>query len=384
MIEKSSPIAITMPTQKEADLFSSTICSLGYKKVTTFTSCEEAYEVAVRKLFKCFVTRVEMPKQSGVVFMQRLRDSGNYGTESHLFVCNNLEESLAQILYEYDILSVLVKNMTKQTITEKFLHMVEIENGLSSLDTRYREARAALVTNMTDMAEDLTNELLRENPANDKVLVLMADIQRKQGNPANAIELYRKALHINPKSLAAAHKHAMALKTQGEFREAARVLDQLAMVNPYHLKILENAGLSCFEANMIDRAKVHVSRLESIDATNKVASQVNAEIIIQEGPIEKLMDALKKGHSEEELVRFLNNAGTKLSMNNDVEGALKMYLTAVEELGKKSKFSYAIYYNIGIAYKRLQQLNNAKEALTTSLQLKPDFDKAKQALASLG
>jgi tetratricopeptide (TPR) repeat protein len=237
---------------------------------------------------------------------------------------------------------------------------------------------------MTDMAEDLTNELLRENPASDKVLVLMADIQRKQGYPANAIELYRKALRINPKSLAAAHKHAMTLKAQGQFREAARVLDQLAMVNPYHLKILENAGLSCFEANMIERAKAHVSRLESIDATNKVASQVNAEIIIKEGPIEKLMAALRKGHNEEELVRFLNNAGAKLSMNNDVSGALEMYLTVIKELGEKSKFSYAIFYNIGIAYKRLQQNESAKQALTTSIKLKPDFDKAKQALASLG
>ncbi len=383
MIEKNSPIAVIMPTQKEADLFSSTICSLGYKKVTTFLSCEEAYEVAIRQLFKCFITRVEMPKQSGAVFLQRIRDSGNYGTEPHLLVCNALADSLAQILHEYDVPYVLVKNVTKQTITEKFNHLVFTENELTHVEARYREAHTAFITNMIDMAEELACEILREDAENDKVAVLLGDIRQKQGSPSAAAELYRKALLINPKSLGAAHKHATALKAQGNFREAARVLDQLAMLNPYHLKILENAGLSCFEADMIDRAKVHVQQLESVDATNKVASQVNAEILIKEGPIEKVVEALRKGHTEEELVRFLNNAGAKLSMGNDVAGALKMYLVAVKELGERSKFSFAIYYNVGIAHKRLGNIEAAKQALSTSLKLKPDFDKAKQVLASL-
>ncbi len=383
MIEKSSPIAVIMPTQKQADLFSSTICSMGYKKVTTFLSCEEAYEVAVRQLFKCFVTQVEMPQQSGLVFMQKLRDSGNYGCEPHLFVCDALEESVARILHEYDLSYVLVKNVTKQTITEKFNHLVTTENSLSPIELRYREAHTALVTNMIDMAEELATDLLREESNNDKVQVLLGDIRRKQGAPAAAAELYRKALHANPKSLGAAHKHAIALKAQGNFREAARVLDQLALLNPYHLKILENAGLSCFEANMIEAAKLHISHLEKIDVTNKVASEVHAEIQIKEGNLEHLVETLRKGHTEEELVRFLNNAGAKLSMNNDVEGALKMYLTAIKELGEKSKFSFAIFYNIGIAQKRLGNTEAAKKALRKSIDLKPDFDKAKQSLASL-
>jgi tetratricopeptide (TPR) repeat protein len=324
-----------------------------------------------------------MPKQSGAVFLQRIRDSGNYGTEPHLLVCNALADSLAQILHEYDVPYVLVKNVTKQTITEKFNHLVFTENELTHVEARYREAHTAFITNMIDMAEELACEILREDAENDKVAVLLGDIRQKQGSPSAAAELYRKALLINPKSLGAAHKHATALKAQGNFREAARVLDQLAMLNPYHLKILENAGLSCFEADMIDRAKVHVQQLESVDATNKVASQVNAEILIKEGPIEKVVEALRKGHTEEELVRFLNNAGAKLSMGNDVAGALKMYLVAVKELGERSKFSFAIYYNVGIAHKRLGNIEAAKQALSTSLKLKPDFDKAKQVLASL-
>lgn len=48
-----------------------------------------------------------------------------------------------------------------------------------------------------------------------------------------------------------------------------------------------------------------------------------------------------------------------------------------------SKFLYAIHYNMGIAYKRKNLPAEARKHFEASLKLKPDFDKAANALAEL-
>lgn len=172
--------------------------------------------------------------------------------------------------------------------------------------------------------------------------------------------------------------------TKGDHAQASVMLNRLAEVSPYNMKLLENAGLSSYNAKDYDKAKEHMGKLSGLDESSKIASTVTAQIKIDTGDFDGLVDALRKSHSEKELVQFLNHAGAKLSQGNDVDGALKMYNAALAGIPATNKFIYAIHYNLGIAYKRKKEFKEARSHLETSLRLKPDFDKAAAALAECG
>ena len=94
------------------------------------------------------------------------------------------------------------------------------------------------------------------------------------------------------------------------------------------------------------------------------------------------MDGLRQGMDDKEMVQFLNNAGAKLSSENDIDGAIKMYMAAVEQI-KSNKFLYAIHYNLGIAFKKKKEFAKARQNFERSLKLNPEFAKATTALQEL-
>ncbi|MCX6129258.1 MAG: tetratricopeptide repeat protein [Proteobacteria bacterium] len=220
MLTNTMPVALLTSNQQEAQLFTSALGECGFRRFTTFTSGEEAYEVCSRQQFPLFITRMELADMSGIVFLQKLRETGNYGMEPHLFVCNKLDPKLVNILADLDLDYVLVPPLQKANIVQKFKHMIQTENNLSSVEVQYRDAKAAFSNNIFDMAESFIKAALAEKPDLEKAVILLGDIEAKRNNIALANQQYKTALSINPKSATAMHKLAQILMAQGEYGQA--------------------------------------------------------------------------------------------------------------------------------------------------------------------
>jgi tetratricopeptide (TPR) repeat protein len=382
MLTKSTPVALIVPNQEQVQLFTQALAASGFRRIVSFTSSKEAYEVCTRQQFALFVTRMEMPDLNGIVLIQKLRMTGNYGLEPHLFVCDKIDTGLLSILSEYDLDHVMVPPLTREAIGQKFQHMIAAENSITAHEKSYREAKSAFANQLLEMAEEIVGGVLKESPSLEKALLLLGDIKAAQKKITEAAAIYKKAFVFNPKSAASAHKLAQMMMAQGEHAQAAAMLNRLATISPYSIKLLENAGLSNFNAQAYDKAKEHMSKLTAIDETNKTAGSLTAEIKIKTGDYDGLVDVLRRSHTEKELIQFLNNAGAKLSQGNDIDGALRMYRSAVEQITSNT-FLYAIHYNMGLAYKKKKMAAEAKSHLETALRLKPDFAKASEALAEL-
>ena len=382
MLSSSMPVALIMPNQDDVNIFMQALAECNYRRVTAFTSTEEAYEVCIRQQFPIFVTRMEMPKMSGIVLIQKLRMSGNYGLESHLFVCNKLVPTYLNVFAEYDLDYVMAAPFARPAIVQKFKHMISTENSLSKIEQSYRDAKAAFFSENFEMAAATLDTILEAAPNLEKALLLMGDIKAKTDNNDEAHNFYKKALDANPKSTNALHKLAQTLLAKGNYNQAADLLNRLSQISPHNIKLLENAGLSNYEAERYEEAKAHMKRLGSIDENNRTAATVTAQVKIKTGDFDGLIETLSKTYDEKELIQFLNNAGAKLSQENDVAGAIKMYSSAVAQI-TDNKYLYAIHYNMGIAYKRLKENDLALTHLQKSLKIKPDFDKASSAIKDL-
>lgn len=382
-LDKNKAVAIIMPTQEEVDFFTIALAECGFRRIVAFRSAEEAYEVAVRQLFDIFITRMEMPKMSGIVFVQKIRETGNYGSETHLFVCDKISNDLLTLLFELDLPYVMTKPFQKQATVQKFQHLVKSELEVSGSEQLFRDARSAYFNQIFDMALDIVDKVLVLSPGLEKAMVLKGDIFLRQNDVPNAKKVFESVLQVNSKSLTAVHKLAAVAMLENRPKEAAEMLNKIADLNPYHIKVLENAGISCLKADMLVEAEKHMGKLAAVDQSNKVSSSVVAEVRVKQGNYDDLVGVLSKTHGEKEIIQFLNNAGIKLSKDNDVQGALKMYKAAALQLEGKTPLLYAIYYNMGIAYKRLNDKMNSAVCYRKALKLNPEFEKAKSALAEL-
>ena len=389
MIIKDTPfkvterIALVVKDSKEADIFTYGMVTNGLKNITSFYSANEAYEVVIRQQFSLFVTRVEMKDMNGLILIQKMRETGNYGTENHLVVCDSIDPASLSIFFEYDLPYVIVSPFKKENIIEKIKFMVEKENSLPPEEQLYRDARAAFNNNLLDMAEDMLKSVLKMNANSERAIILMGDVFMKRGKLDQAEEQFEKAIQINPKSFVASSKLAGCFLSKGLFQKSTPLFNSLFEINKYNVKMLEKAGLSNIQSDDLDNAQKNINQLTKVDEKNPTASTLQVDVKIKKGEYDGLSQILSKTHSEAEVVKILNSAGVKLAKEKDPQSAIRMYKSCINE-ASANHYLYAVFYNMGLAYKMLNSKEEAKEAFEKSISLKPDFEKAKTAIQNLG
>jgi tetratricopeptide (TPR) repeat protein len=372
--EKSVKVAITSLNKEEGDMLAHVARACGFEKIQIFLNPRETLEVAKRNQFDLFITHHDFPDMTGLTMIQTLRSTGNYGIEPHLFLVDVLTP---------DIMHVLTKPFSTDRTHQKLAHLWQGEVNMSPTEQQYREAHAAMNSGLMEMAQELAIKNLRTHGPSEKLLLLLGDVETKLNHPVEARRYYDAAQRLNPKSSAAAQKLAQTYMLEKDFTKAAELMNELTRLNPLNIELLANAGLSNFESGNMDKAKDVMNRLQSLDKERKDASEVLAKVAIHEGDYDTAMKQLRGTHDQKELVQMLNNEGVRLSQLNDVTAAINMYQKCINIIGNEHPYVYALHYNMGLAYHKLHDKDNAVISLRKALELKPDFEKAASALSRL-
>ncbi|SMF73985.1 tetratricopeptide repeat protein [Pseudobacteriovorax antillogorgiicola] len=381
-LDKSAKICMVLKNDSEVDLFKSIMVQNKIKNISAFTSANLAYETATRSQFELFITNVKLNDQPGIVLLQRLRNCGNYGMEPYLFVGESVDSATMNLFAEHDIEYVITKPYSPEKIINKLFYVFKQESNLSPQESAYRNAKAAFQSKMEDMAWEMASDSLKQFGTSEKLEVLMGDILLAKGEIMKAREFYQKALDNNPKSLAAQHKIAATMVANKEYDQAKSILNKLAEENPDHIDVLENAGLSNYETGDVKKAKKYLSRVQDYVPESKVAATVMTKVKIDEGQVSGLAEDLKKSLSEKELVSLLNSAGIKLSKENKVDEAIKIYLDCLAHIENK-EFAGKVHYNLALAYQKLENKEETKKHLQKTLEYIPTFSKASAMLNKL-
>jgi tetratricopeptide (TPR) repeat protein len=379
-MNKSSRIAIVAKDKSEGDSLAGVMRAIGFHNLQIFEGAKAAYEVCIREQFPIFVIHNELLDMTGLTLIQKLRATGNYGAEAHLLLVDEISELFLPILQEFNIKYVLPKPFHPEKIQKKFNSLFIEESNLTPFEKDYRAALSSLAAGMTDMAREMAIDALKTHGHHEKLLLLLGGIELSVGHPDKARPFFHAALKVNPLSAAATHKIGKTYLMEKDFTKAAEMLNHQMKLNPLNIELLLNAGLSNYESGNLDLANQAMTQLHGLDTQNKKAGEIMATIAIKEGRILDACDVLQDSHDQSELVQFLNNEGVKLSQNNDVPGAIKMYTKCLEAV-RNNPYIYAIYYNLGLAYAKIQQHELALDCYKQALKCKPDFERASQAIA---
>ncbi len=376
---KDVRIAITAQGKDEAAMLHHVSRNCGFEKSAHFDCPRTTFEEAKRQQFQLFITYHDFPDMSGLTMIQSLRSTGNYGLEPHILLVNQIDHDVLVVLAENNIKYAVQKPFHSDHINQKLASLWQEEQHLSAFEKDYREAHAALQSGLLEMAYDLAVKLLKTHKLHEKTLLLLGDIEIKMGRNAEARKFYEKAQTSYPDSYVATHKLAQILMSEGDFAQAAELLDKLQKLSPLNIEILANAGLSNFEIRKFKEAQSAMARLRFLDYKRQDANEILARIAIQEGNFQAAMRFLKDSHDSKGIVRVLKVEGNVFADRNSHLRMIDMYLSMLSLLEDQSQ-SFEIYYHLGEAYAEIYDLFNAVKYLKKSVELNPDFGLARNAL----
>lgn len=382
VIEARHKLAIVASYEDEGDALYYIARNHNMEKIDLFLSAETAYQKTIDAAYDIFIQRQEQTDISALTLIQKLRSSGKYGMELHLLLVNKITDEMLPIIFEHDLQFIVEAPFTDERITEKFMHVLNMEKELQPLDRDLRSARAAWYAGANDFAQEICLRLFKTHGFQEKILIFMGEIALKEGKLAEAHAMFDIVLRTNPNSLVAKHRVALTYMAEDKFSEAAPMLNELVVANPLNINVLHDAGHVNMELGDHTQAAAAMSQMLKLDKKDVMANQIMAKIAIATGKVADACHFLQNSHSDLEMVQFLNNAGAKLAKESDFQGAIKLYLQCLDII-KSSQYLYAIHYNLGLAYSKQKLKTQAIEHFNKALTIKPDFTKAQEALEKL-
>jgi Tfp pilus assembly protein PilF/CheY-like chemotaxis protein len=375
-------VAVVASTKEEGDILFHILRSFGIEQIRVMLDSREVLNLDPQETFHLFVLRHETTGLSGISLMQRIRASGNYGTENYLILVDSISEAMKPVFEEFDIRYVLPKPFTADRIAGRLESLLRAESELSPFEITMRSARGAYYSGLLTMARELCLSMFRTHGYQERILTLLGEIALKEKKTSEARKFFTAALKVNPGFLPATHRMAVSHMYDRNYKEAATMLDELLPRNPLNLQLLADSGQASFEVGNHDKARLTMLHLKQLDEKDRLAADVLAKVAMAEGRVLDACRHLRKSHSDAELVQFLNNEGVRLSKEKDLDGAIRMYEQCLGEV-HESEFAHAIYYNLGLAHAKRREHGPAVQYFQMALARKPDFVKAQQALARL-
>lgn len=187
-------------------------------------------------------------------------------------------------------------------------------------------------------------EILAEAPATPNVIRLLGVLCQQQGATDRAVELFRQAVMLDPRSAEAHRNLGVALHEQGRTKEAVGWLEKSIAIDPKYAQAFRNCGIV----------------LQALDRLDEAVGAFHRAIA--------LMPDYAEAHT---------NLGAALQEQDDTALAIASHLRAIE---LKPQLP-AAHNNLGLSFAADDRLDNAVAALTHAIVLKPIYPEAISNLA---
>ena len=168
----------------------------------------------------------------------------------------------------------------------------------------------------------------------------------------------------------------------GKFDEARQFLEKADSLAPQNIERINDMTNMYLELEEPDEAVKKMKEAMALHPEDPDLKFNMFSKLFNKGFDSHAVDFGKENAKPMEIVRHYNNKGVMLSKSDDRSGAIQEYNRALRFF-PKFKENYRILFNIALAQAQEKSLPGYQEAeknLKMCLELKPDFEKAKNTL----
>lgn len=226
---------------------------------------------------------------------------------------------------------------------------------------------------------------MRRQDLGDEYYELATEIYEKAGKLDEAIKVAEKVPDGVMAPMRRVNMKARLYLKAGRMDESRKCFEEADKMAPNQIDRINDMAEMYMQMKLPDAA---VARFKQLMKANPENPDYKFDVL------QKLEDAGFPDHADnfcrettapKEVVRFYNNHGVILAKEEKLGEALKQYDMALRFF-PKSKDNFRIYYNVALAQLKLktpEAREKAIVALKKTLELNPEFDKAKETLTKL-
>ena len=216
-------------------------------------------------------------------------------------------------------------------------------------------------------------------PENPRPVFEKANMLVKQKKYPQAIENFDKVLKIKPDFIEAYNRKGVTYYHMGNFSDAILNFTKALEYNPDNAGSYFNRAKCHKEYGNLEHAAEDYRKAISIKPAYPEALNNLAVILNEQGYIEQSIEYLEKAIAVDTTYFYaLNNLGNFYLLSKNYDKANKSYISAIEANDK----NFEGYYYLGESLAEQGKSEQALSSFRLSLDINPDFDKAKLGILS--
>jgi DNA-binding response OmpR family regulator/thioredoxin-like negative regulator of GroEL len=337
---------------------------------------EDAWKwIQVNKAPEIMLTEWRLPKVSGMALIQRLRSAGYHDTTVCIVSSLVKREDLA-LLNEMTVAHLITKPIQRDDAILGLRWVMRQERRPTEQKALERRITAALAAGRMEDAEEAASAYCANSRISDgRKSLVRAQLAYARQDYQEATKLIQQAIsQSGSDSLSTITLLAQSLLKQGDTLGALRCYERAQAINPQNIhRICELAELHLLDGHTSVAENV-LSAARKIDAQNADVVRTEAKAaILSSARLQDVRDLMMQSDARADIVSFMNNRAVTLINEGKYSEACQLYERTLASLPEsENRLSGAVYYNLGLAHARHQNLQLARTALQQAAQQRAD------------
>jgi tetratricopeptide (TPR) repeat protein len=360
------------PDDALRELISSLLKQLGIRDVQAFAEGTSALEwLKSGNKPELILFEWRLPIVPGPIFVQRLRESVGYDVP--VTVMNqDLSDRDMPVLREMGVTNRIKKPIEPQAFLRDVLWVIHQDRTPSEPVVILQKLRQSMIDHDRERLAAYTKRYMdSEKVGEAEKMTLQAELAYFRGHYANAKALALKALRIGPASVEILNLLGKAMMKMRDFESALRCLENAEVVSPQNVRRVCNMAESHLELGNEQTYEQKVTEAREIAPDSQPLQELETKAALVRGDSKKATDLMRSLQSLLNIVSFTNNRAISLTRCDRFEDGIKLYKEAVQAVPSDKKDVQAIlYYNLGLAFSRNNQLQEALGAIEKAAEAK--------------
>jgi tetratricopeptide (TPR) repeat protein len=317
--------------------------------------------------------------------LKAAQGSFNIDTRPIFLIASEVSLKVVATGAEYYVSRVHAGEISRSAIQEHLDFIVEQESaelGLRASLTRVADFR---MRGDWQGAGALLADAQKTFPDNLRVVCELVENLIHEERWEEASAAISQSAVSNAQDLRVQHLRSRCLMKQGNFDEAARILAECRLVNPYNVDRLVDLGQALLQTNRLKEALATFDEALALAPENQEAMKGKAQGKLLEGDVNAALTLIKSLSGPRELASIFNGAAILSIRQGRFDQGFNLYRTALSAVGANHRVSARLLFNLGIAYHKQGRLENALDCFERAFAMDRLFDKARHnALAVAG
>ncbi len=322
-----------------------------------------------------------MPRMNGNELLRAIRENPNLKNMPFLMITAEMNEATVAAAIEDEVDDYILKPFTPGILQEKMEKILKVKVAPSPIDTHLNLGQAYLQSRLFKEALEEYKKALKINPKSPRVMLAIAQVYESSGEIEKAKELLQQAVKLSPKFVKAHEALAAIFLAQDEIDKAKSHLGTAVAIAPRNIERQMEYGKTLLKVGSNNEAK------SAFKTVMEMAKENHSEMARQIGEV--YLEAGLEAEAEGAFLEGLAANPTDIHLHNRLGIAYrkqKKFAEAIANYEKALKIdpeNENLYYNLGRAYHEAGDMDKSASAMRVALRLYSEFEEARAFLTKV-